>query len=66
MKHGTGTGKTITALMIAKSFLDRGKNVVILGLNKQQFYNEAILRSSLGFVDRETADDYKALIAEQI
>jgi type I site-specific restriction-modification system R (restriction) subunit len=24
IKHGTGTGKTITALLIAKSFIDKG------------------------------------------
>ncbi len=35
VKHGTGTGKTITGLLIAKSFLDKGKKVMILGQNKQ-------------------------------
>ena len=35
VKHGTGTGKTLIGLLIAKSFLDKGFRVMILGQNKQ-------------------------------
>jgi len=31
IKHGTGSGKTITALLLAKSFTDNNKKVIVLG-----------------------------------
>jgi hypothetical protein len=42
----------MTGLLVAKSFIEKGKEVLILGQNKARFFNEAVTKSQLGFVDK--------------
>jgi hypothetical protein len=51
-KSGTGIGKTYLALLTAKSFIDEGRPVIIIGYQQERFYDEMIHRPELGFVTR--------------
>jgi Rad3-related DNA helicase len=63
VKHGTGTGKTMAGLLVARSFLEKGKRVVILGQNKDRFFNEMVSSPQLGFVTKETTERYADILS---
>lgn len=65
VKHGTGTGKTITGLLVAKSFLENGRRVLILGQNKGRFLTEMMTRPQLGFVSKEITERYNDIMSRQ-
>jgi hypothetical protein len=55
---GTGLGKTMSALLVAKQFIDAGRPVFIIGFQEERFIDELLHQPSLGFV---TEADVKKL-----
>ena len=42
IKHATGAGKTLSALLIAKSFIANNQKVLIIGYGKERFFRDAL------------------------
>ena len=60
-KSGTGLGKTFTALYVAKSFVDEGRPVIVIGYQQERFFDEIIHRPELGFVNKAEVSELDRL-----
>ncbi len=67
--HGTGTGKTITSLAVAKEYIDQYKlskgsdikNIIILGFTHAIFKRELLSHSEFGFISAAELSELKQL-----
>ena len=67
--HGTGTGKTITSLAVAKEYIDQHKlskgedvkNIIILGFTHSIFKRELLSHSEFGFINATELAELKNL-----
>jgi superfamily II DNA or RNA helicase len=63
LEWGTGAGKTIGSLAIAKRFLEEGgKKIYIIGLTKNVFLSELINNTKFGYVNNEIVKELKMLL----
>lgn len=67
--HGTGTGKTISALAAANEFIKQYRksnlkkgNICIVGFTKEIFKNELVMHPDFGFINQEELDEYNKYI----
>lgn len=58
---GTGLGKTMSALLVAKRFIEAGRNVYIIGFQEERFIDELLHQPSLGFVSQAEVDKLQQL-----
>lgn len=67
-KHGTGTGKSLTALIVGLQFVELNKyvehahKIIIVGYTKSIFIKELLNNPSLGFVTPELKNRYYYLL----
>ncbi len=69
--HGTGTGKTLTSLSVAKKYLDHHKespddvrNIIIVGFTHSAFKRELISHPVFGFLSQEEMSEIRDLSKE--
>jgi superfamily II DNA or RNA helicase len=60
-KAGVGVGKTLTALLVAKSFIDEDRNVIVISYQQERFLEEIVLRPELKFVTKEEVNELDRL-----
>ncbi len=58
---GTGLGKTMSALLVAKKFIDAGRPVFIIGFQEERFIDELLHQPSLGFVTDQEVNKLRQL-----
>ena len=63
LKHGTGSGKTLSAIKIAEPFIAANRQVIVIGFDasKNRFKDDLIHYPELGYVEQEQIDELNRL-----